>query len=403
MIVFFIFLILTTQISEDFYLQTLREKLIEIEQRREQMTEQSIEIGQKLDLLIEHRQLTKALLDSLRVRRELLERDSARIYEAYHHINSRSSVYDSLLSDKLRQLYKYGNPSALEVFLSEETFSDFVNRIEYLSRTTDEVSRIVSSTSDLRFNLRRKIDSLNAMIQRLDQLKQEISIEQQEILRDSVEYIDLLAKLDSSISAQELLREEINEAAQEIHRQIQAHERSTILSSHNNGSSSPPSTTMVSVGENSNHQIEIIDSSTNQTINPQGIDPSHYFEQNKGNIPRPLSGEVIETFQPARGVLGNGIDIAAEVGSSVRSVASGVVYYTQRFVGLGNVVMIDHGNSYVTLYGYLSSPLSVEPGQQVTAGQTVGTVGEHPLGLSSRLHFEIRIHMKPVNPLEYLQ
>ncbi len=395
MIVIFILFTLVSQLSDDFFLQTLREKLVEIEQRREQMTSRSEDIVIELDMLIEHRELTRALTDSLNSRKEILYRDSVRISNAYQIITSKGSVYDSLLSEKFRELYKHGNPSALEVFLSEETFSNFVNRMEYLSRTTEEIIRIVESTRDVRNQLGLKLDSLNSMISRLNYLQNEIAIEESEILRDSLELTVLLVKLDSSITFQEHLRIEINQAAEEISRQLSARERARVISS---GSSTYSTTTTTYTNTNSStSSIETVETST-----PLQIKEDHYFERNKGSIMWPLKGEIISSYRPGAGGFGNGIDIAASTGVNIVSVAEGRVTYAQRFVGWGNVVMIDHGDGYVTMYCYLSSPVSVEIGQRVNAGHIIGSVGENPTG-DTKFHFEVRIGNKPVNPISYLQ
>lgn len=396
MILIFIFFTLVSQLSDDFFLQALKEKLVEIEQRREQMTGQSENIVIELDLLIEHRELTRALTDSLNSRKEILYRDSVRISNAYQIITSKGSVYDSLLSEKFRELYKHGNPSALEVFLSEETFSNFVNRMEYLSRTTEEIIRIVESTRDVRNQLGLKLDSLNSMISRLNYLQNEIAIEESEILRDSLELTALLVKLDSSISLQEHLRIEIYQAAQEISKQLDARERARVISSGSN-TYSTTTTTHTNTHTNTNSSTLSVETST-----PLQIKEDHYFERNKGSIMWPLKGEIISSYRQGAGGFGNGIDIAASIGVNIVSVAEGRVTYAQRFVGWGNVVMIDHGDGYVTMYCYLSSPVSVEIGQRVNAGHIIGSVGENPTG-DTKFHFEIRIGNKPVNPIAYLQ
>lgn len=397
MIIIFILFTLVSQLSDDFFLQALKEKLVEIEQRREQMTGQSENIVIELDLLIEHRELTRALTDSLNSRKEILYRDSVRISNAYEIITGKGSVYDSLLSEKFRELYKHGNPSAIEVFLSEETFSNFVNRMEYLSRTTEEIIRIVESTRDVRDQLGLKLDSLNSMISRLNYLQNEIVIEESEILRDSLELTVLLLKLDSSITTQEHLRIEINQAAQEISRQLAARERARVISSGSNTYS-----TTTTTHTNTNSSTSSVETSSVETSTPLQIKEDHYFERNKGSIMWPLKGEIISSYRQGAGGFGNGIDIAASTGVNIVSVAEGRVTYAQRFVGWGNVVMIDHGDGYVTMYCYLSSPVSVEIGQRVNAGHIIGSVGENPTG-DTKFHFEIRIGNKPVNPIAYLQ
>ena len=96
-----------------------------------------------------------------------------------------------------------------------------------------------------------------------------------------------------------------------------------------------------------------------------------------------------------------GVDFGAPVGSSIHAAAAGIVIASQRMSGYGNVVIVDHGGGYATVYGHCSRIL-VSNGQRVTRGQTIAKVGSTGLSTGPHLHFEVRINGKPVNPVGYL-
>jgi murein DD-endopeptidase MepM/ murein hydrolase activator NlpD len=98
-----------------------------------------------------------------------------------------------------------------------------------------------------------------------------------------------------------------------------------------------------------------------------------------------------------------GIDIAATDGTPIVAADSGVVTMAQGGwnYGYGNVVMIDHGNGFYTLYGHLSQ-LNVVPCQAVYAGQLIGLAGNTGNSFGAHLHFEIRLNGMFVNPHDYL-
>ena len=79
----------------------------------------------------------------------------------------------------------------------------------------------------------------------------------------------------------------------------------------------------------------------------------------------------------------NGIEIMAPEGTSVTAIHPGTVDYADTFSGFGNMVIIDHGSNYFSLYGYLSS-IGVTSGQHVDAGTELGKVGTAPSGPPSR-------------------
>ncbi len=80
----------------------------------------------------------------------------------------------------------------------------------------------------------------------------------------------------------------------------------------------------------------------------------------------------------------------------------GVVTFAGQQNGYGNVIMIDHGNGYQTVYGHLSS-IGVHVGQVVQQGESIGVMGNTGRSTGTHLHFEIRKDNTPRNPMTYLR
>ena len=97
-----------------------------------------------------------------------------------------------------------------------------------------------------------------------------------------------------------------------------------------------------------------------------------------------------------------GIDIDANSGDPVTAAAEGVVSFSGVRGGYGNVVEIDHGNGYKTLYAHNSSNL-VKAGDVVRAGQRIAKVGSTGRSTGSHLHFEVQLNGRQVNPRQYLE
>jgi len=122
----------------------------------------------------------------------------------------------------------------------------------------------------------------------------------------------------------------------------------------------------------------------------------------------PIEGRVTSSFGEredpfnGEGAFHAGIDIAAAYGSPVRAAADGDVTGIRLGAGYGREVTLDHGHDLVTVYGHLSS-MMVVPGQHVTRGQVIGYVGQSGRSTGPHLHYEVRVHMVPVNPHKYLR
>jgi septal ring factor EnvC (AmiA/AmiB activator) len=135
---------------------------------------------------------------------------------------------------------------------------------------------------------------------------------------------------------------------------------------------------------------------------------NNYLEVNKGRLIWPCAGSVTTKFgkvvHPKYNTTtkNNGIDIVSGFGDNVLSVAPGKVVYAGRFMGYGNLILLDHLDGYYSLYGHLSEML-VTVGDEVTKGRIIGRIGESGSLSGPLLHFELRKDGKPVDPLVYLE
>jgi septal ring factor EnvC (AmiA/AmiB activator) len=131
------------------------------------------------------------------------------------------------------------------------------------------------------------------------------------------------------------------------------------------------------------------------------LDPSELaggFGALKGRLPFPLEGrtEIRRTKAPrsddAR------LEMAANVGAGVRAVYGGRVAFADTYADYGRAIIVDHGDGYYTVSGNLGS-IDVKVGDEVHAGDRIGTVGMGPRGAA--LYFEIRHGAKTANPASW--
>jgi septal ring factor EnvC (AmiA/AmiB activator) len=141
-----------------------------------------------------------------------------------------------------------------------------------------------------------------------------------------------------------------------------------------------------------------------------GIEPSPGagFGTLRGRLPWPTDGKIVTAFgaqvHPRFGTrtYRNGVDIEAAQGTDVGAVFAGHDIYTGWFKGYGNLIILDHGNDYYTLYAHVAD-IRVREGEDVRQGQVIGTVGDTGSLAGSRLYFEVRYQGRPEDPAEWLQ
>lgn len=124
----------------------------------------------------------------------------------------------------------------------------------------------------------------------------------------------------------------------------------------------------------------------------------------KGKLPWPVQGDILQGYGEKRlaGVSSRGILIAAAEGSKVKAVADGQVIYADWLKGYGWVIVLDHGNGVMSLYGH-NQTLLKKPGESVNASEAVALVGASGGQAQAGLYFEIRQKGTAINPITWLQ
>jgi septal ring factor EnvC (AmiA/AmiB activator) len=127
------------------------------------------------------------------------------------------------------------------------------------------------------------------------------------------------------------------------------------------------------------------------------------FKSARGKMPWPLAGRRANNFGKPRNegkMRWQGVTIPAKEGTSVNAIHHGRIVYADWLRGSGLLVIIDHGDGYMSLYAHNQSLLR-EVGEWVSAGTPISTVGNSGGQEQSALYFEIRHQGKPTNPSQW--
>jgi septal ring factor EnvC (AmiA/AmiB activator) len=137
---------------------------------------------------------------------------------------------------------------------------------------------------------------------------------------------------------------------------------------------------------------------------PESGRESGAFAAQKGKLRLPARGELINRFGTPRsdsGLSWKGLFIRSASGEEVRAVATGQVVFAEWMRGFGNLMIIDHGQGYLTIYGN-NEALLKQAGEAVKTGDMVATVGNSGGNPDSGLYFEIRHQGKAFDPLRWV-
>lgn len=131
---------------------------------------------------------------------------------------------------------------------------------------------------------------------------------------------------------------------------------------------------------------------------------SGYFESGQGTYKLPVNGTIEARFGDVKSVgklRWEGYFIQADSGTPVRAIADGEVVYSDWLTGFGMLVIVDHGDSYMTLYGG-NREVTVSQGEWTESGSTIATVGDSGGQKNAGVYFEIRHNAKPVDPKSWV-
>lgn len=129
------------------------------------------------------------------------------------------------------------------------------------------------------------------------------------------------------------------------------------------------------------------------------------FAQLRGKLRFPVRGELVGRFGAPRaegGTSWRGVFIRAASGEEVRAVAPGEIVFSDWLRGYGNLIIVDHGGDYLSVYSN-NDALLKELGERIAGGDAIASVGASGGGLESGLYFEIRHRGQPVDPLQWVR
>ena len=285
---------------------------------------------------------------------------------------------------RLSALYKGGELGPARIFFSSESFPQMTENIRYMKSIVE--------------NDRKLFEEYDAEINRLGHLKGSLERDaaRKEKLRATIEAKKREIELEKQKKASYLVkvRQEKNGYLASL-KELQANARRLQA--------------MVEKLEAKNRKVHT--HKGRKIIGKEALlppVPDTGFGSQRGRLMLPAKGEIIGAFGRHKHpefnayTVSNGISIAASAGSDIRSVYAGQIIFADYFKGYGNMVIIDHGGGYFSLYAH-AARIMKKVGAQVARNEVVATVGDTDSPHGAMLYFEIRYQGKPVDPSAWVR
>jgi murein DD-endopeptidase MepM/ murein hydrolase activator NlpD len=271
------------------------------------------------------------------------------------------------LNLRLIELYEGDDPTTLDVFLSSESISDFLEHVDYVQDIGAQDAQISTQVGHARDQMDSAREKTKVTKARVETVTRTIAARTAEV-RSEKERLLITEKGLSQAKGNK--RERLAEVRQSKEEYL--HEVAGILAA--------------------NAQVTA-------TIQSAGSSSYDSTPSSSGLI-WPVTGPVVSGFGMRWGRMHTGIDIGAGYGTPIVASASGTVIFAGWMGGYGNFVIVDHGGGLSTAYAHQSS-IAIGGGT-VSQGQVIGYVGCTGHCFGPHLHFEVRINGSAVDPLGYL-
>ena len=320
----------------------------------------------------------RASIAQLAARRSLQERA----------LESQQDALGRLLAARAVAATSGGTPDFVRLALSGEDLADTARRLHYLTYVSRDAARTIDTHRAGLAELARLKEESEAKARELASLETQSRAAREQLLKDRREQQRVFERISGEIRStkkkmQVLVADEnrLSRLIEEIGKLIAARPGAGYRQNNKDGGR------------------------VSAVPEPDGAPfSSAAFTSYKGRLRLPVRGELVGRYGTQRSTgtaSAKGVFIRAPEGEAVRAVAPGRVVYADWMRGFGNLMIVDHGDAFLSIYGNNESLLK-QTGDAVTQGETVATVGQSGGNEETGLYFELRHLGRPFDPLSWV-
>lgn len=312
-----------------------------------------------------------------------------------------NNQYESM-KKRIKYMYENGNVEFIEIILSAEDISDFLNKTEYVTRISEYDRDMLVEFQETVKQVQQKEESLQKEYEELSALQTTLSEKRANVETLLSDKNIQIANLETEIGENAKVLQQLIAEAQEAERRQKEAEAARLAAEQA-------------------AQQQAMNNNAAQNSQPQGNTGSGSGGNTSGGYVPPSSGNVVSgsgyfthpcpgmTYQSSYfgeirefEVGGHkGHDYAAPAGTPTYAAAAGTVLIANYSTSAGNWVVIQHDNGLVSKYMHHSA-LTVSAGQHVEKGQQIGYVGSTGQSTGPHLHFQVELNGVAVNPSNYM-
>ncbi len=325
-------------------------------------------------------------------------------------INSKLEQQQKLFSAQLYNQYLYGKQSYTQLLLQNQDPSKIARDLHYFSYVAKARARLIMQMQGNLAQVAKLNDETTVALNQVIGLKKQQELERLKLQAQKQAKSKVVKSLSNQIASQ---RNEITKLKRDEKNLSQLVERLARIIPKTPVNKNKPNKNNIAKKTNKNKPSTGDDETDKDSQNQTAIASNDELPSNtyngvnfaslKGKLNLPVRGEIMNRFGASReggDISWKGLFIKSAEGSEVKSVASGRVVFADWMRGFGNLIIVDHGNGYMSLYGN-NQALLRKVGDEVSGGDAIASVGNSGGNAVNGLYYELRKQSKPFDPMSW--
>lgn len=339
------------------------------------------------------------------------------------HLQQQVVQQKKQFSNLLRQEYQNGNADRLKLLLSGDNPNRINRELQYLGYLSQSQNRLIAQLRENLAEVEKNRQDTELAKQDLDDIAAEQQQQKSELVKEQAKRSALISQLSSKLSAQRKEAGQLQKNEQrlaslvdKLNRLIEEQRKADRLKEEKRQADLAAQEQKRKAAAQARATKNAADKSAGRPVTPTPPEPviqvtktpesgsdNSQFAQQKGRLRLPVKGELSARYGSARGegTVWKGLFIRAAEGTEIKSIAPGKVIFAEWLRGFGNLIILDHGAQYMSIYGNNQSLLK-QAGATVGAGEAIATVGNSGGNEQSGLYFELRYQGKAFDPLGWI-
>ena len=386
-------------------IEAARQDVAELQKLLKQIEQEKSTVQKQLQTTESEMGQLEKQVDSLQQEIDRSEAELERLNEEKTTLEGARIEQQRLIGIQARAAYQSGRQEYLKLLLNQqnpEKFSRTLTYYDYLSKARFEQVANFNETLSQLTNVEAGIEAQQATLaEQQDGLKERRA----QLAEVSKERQLALAKLDRDYSSRDKKLKARKQEQAQLERVLKTIEETLARQAREAEQARQRALALAREEQSRRQQAgSAAPAATGPTVSSAGGNFGGPFASAKGKLPWPVDGRLVARYGTPRGgdarTKWDGVLIGAGLGSQVRAVHGGRVVFADWLRGAGLLVILDHGNGYLTLYGHNQSLLR-DAGEIVKAGDPIATVGTSGGQESAALYFAIRQQGRPSDPAQW--